>query len=225
MLGEIVEAEPALAFGGAAAAEGDQPRQATVGSAIGGPKHDRRGVVGGDLGADDQFQADVLGGPMCPDHAGQTVAVGNRQRRYPNSAARPTSSSACDAPSRKEKFVLQCNSAYMERNRTCVNRQDGYVYYYILFVLAVQQAEQVLAVAVVEAVGQGCELLGGDEALVEGDLFEAGDLQALALFDRRDEVGRLEQRSLGAGVEPGEAAAEQLDVELALLAGTPDSRR
>ena len=83
MLGDVVEAKPALAFGGAAAAEGDQPRQAAVGSAIGGPKHDRRGVVGRDFGAHDQFQALVLGGPVRPNHAGQAVAIGDRQRPIP----------------------------------------------------------------------------------------------------------------------------------------------
>ena len=33
----------------------------------------------------------------------------------------------------------------------------------------------------------------------------------------RDEFGRLEQRIVRAGVEPGEAAAEHLDVQLAAL--------
>ena len=70
VLSDVFEAESALALGGAAAAEGDQTREAAVRGPIGGPKHDRRGIVGGDFGADDQFQAVVLGGPVRPHYAG-----------------------------------------------------------------------------------------------------------------------------------------------------------
>ena len=50
---------------------------------------------------------------------------------------------------------------------------------------------------------------GGYPAFVHGDFFEAGDLEALALFDSLDVVGGFHQAVVGAGVEPGEAAAEE----------------
>ena len=52
---------------------------------------------------------------------------------------------------------------------------------------------------------------------VESDLLGTGDLEALALLQRADEFGRLDQRIRRAGVEPGEAAAEPLDLQLAAL--------
>ena len=48
-----------------------------------------------------------------------------------------------------------------------------------------------------------------------GDLLDAGDLEPLARLDGLDVVGRLDQRLGRAGVQPGEAAAEDLDAELA----------
>ena len=56
-----------------------------------------------------------------------------------------------------------------------------------------------------------------DEAHAEGDFFEAGDFEALPVFDRGDVVARLEQRRGRAGIEPGHAAAEQFHVQLAAL--------
>ena len=58
-------------------------------------------------------------------------------------------------------------------------------------------------------------LRGVDESHPVGDLFQAGDLQPLALLDDLDEVGRLQERLVGAGVQPGHAAAEDLAAELA----------
>ena len=47
--------------------------------------------------------------------------------------------------------------------------------------------------------------------MAEGDFFQAGDLEALALFDHFD-IGRgFGERLVRAGVQPGEAAAEGLD--------------
>ena len=66
-----------------------------------------------------------------------------------------------------------------------------------------------------QRLSQCLELLRGDPTLAEGDFFEAGDLEALALLDGGDELAGFEQAVVGAGVEPGVAAAEDLDVELA----------
>src|SRR5881628_293422 len=84
--------------------------------------------------------------------------------------------------------------------------------------LFVEDAEQVLAVgAFADGGGEGAELCLVDEALAEGDLLGAGDLEALAVLDGVDEVGGFEQGVVGAGVEPGEAAAEHLCAQLAAM--------
>ena len=44
-----------------------------------------------------------------------------------------------------------------------------------------------------------------------GDLLRTGDLEALALLDHLDEVRRVEERLVRAGVEPSGAAREHLD--------------
>jgi hypothetical protein len=56
-----------------------------------------------------------------------------------------------------------------------------------------------------------------DPAGAVGDLLRAGDLQALALLQRGDELAGVEQAVVRAGVQPGIAAAHDLDLELALL--------
>ncbi len=61
------------------------------------------------------------------------------------------------------------------------------------------------------------ELGGSNPALAEGDFLRASDLQALALFNRGDELPGFEQAVVGAGVQPGVAAAEGLHLQLALL--------
>src|SRR5215469_12353515 len=58
------------------------------------------------------------------------------------------------------------------------------------------------------------EIVAGEPTEAEGDLLGAGDLEALPLLDRLDEVGRLEQRLVGSGIEPRDAAAEPLDEEI-----------
>lgn len=58
------------------------------------------------------------------------------------------------------------------------------------------------------------DLLSRDVAHAVGDLFEAGDFEALAGLDGLDEGCGLQQGVVGAGVEPGVAAAHGLDVEL-----------
>src|SRR5665213_2914584 len=81
-----------------------------------------------------------------------------------------------------------------------------------------ENADEVLAVgAFAHAAGKGLELSGGDVALAVGDFFGAGDFEALAALDGLDEVGGFEEGVVGPGVEPGEAAAEDLGAELAAV--------
>src|SRR5262249_38473323 len=60
-----------------------------------------------------------------------------------------------------------------------------------------------------------------DVAHPEGNLLDAGNLQALPALDYLDEGGCVLQRLVGPGIEPGEAAAEHFDVELAPLEVRP----
>src|SRR6185437_998523 len=59
------------------------------------------------------------------------------------------------------------------------------------------------------------QLLGIDEALSERDLLGAADLFAGALLQSTHEFRGLEQRIMRTGVEPGIAAAEPFEVQLA----------
>src|SRR5262245_5471517 len=59
--------------------------------------------------------------------------------------------------------------------------------------------------------------MGGDEAARKRDLLDAGDLQPGALLQRLHELRRGQQRRRRAQVEPGHAAAERRDVELAVV--------
>ena len=80
------------------------------------------------------------------------------------------------------------------------------------------QAEEVLAVLVfLHRGGDGAEAVGADPAVAVGDAFEAGDLQAGALFDHLDEDGGFGEGVVGPGVQPGEATAQDLDFQLAVL--------
>src|SRR5512141_3157291 len=63
---------------------------------------------------------------------------------------------------------------------------------------------------------QRLELLRADPTRAVRNLLRARDLQALALLERRDELARLEQAVVGAGIEPGIATAHDLDAELPL---------
>ena len=82
---------------------------------------------------------------------------------------------------------------------------------------SLEKVHQILAVTVF---GQGLrELLqgfGGDPLLVEGDFFGAGDHEALAFLQGGNEASSFEQAVVGAGVEPGVAAAHDFDIELVL---------
>src|SRR5215211_1659345 len=78
-----------------------------------------------------------------------------------------------------------------------------------------RDTRQVLAVAALsELRTEGEELLPVYPPGVEGDLLGAGDPQALAPFERRDELGRLDEAVGSARIQPGVAASHGLDVQL-----------
>ena len=77
------------------------------------------------------------------------------------------------------------------------------------------EAQQILAVVVIlERLGELVDLLSRDVAHAVGNLFEAGNLEALASLDGLNKGCGLQQGVVGAGVKPGVAAAHGLDVEL-----------
>ena len=77
------------------------------------------------------------------------------------------------------------------------------------------EAQQILAVVVLsERLGELVDLLSRDVTHAVGDLFETGNLEALAGLNGLDKGCGLQQGVVGAGVEPGVAAAHGLDVEL-----------
>src|SRR6185436_2334074 len=83
---------------------------------------------------------------------------------------------------------------------------------------AVRHAQQIVAVAALaQRFTEGAKLGGVDPTLLEGDLLDAADAQALALFDGAYELPGLDQAVMGAGVEPGEAAAKDFHAQLAGL--------
>ena len=53
-----------------------------------------------------------------------------------------------------------------------------------------------------------------DPAILESDLLRGADLDALPLLDHPHEVGGIHQAVHRAGIQPGKAAAQQLDVQL-----------
>ena len=59
--------------------------------------------------------------------------------------------------------------------------------------------------------------LFGDPAVAVGDLLEAGDFTMLMILDGLYEVRRFDKALMCAGVEPGEALSEQLDVQSTLF--------
>ena len=77
------------------------------------------------------------------------------------------------------------------------------------------EVQQILAIVVLlKRLGELVDLLSRDVAHAVGNLFEAGDLEALAGLDGLDKGCGLQQGVVGAGIEPGVAAAHGLDVEL-----------
>ena len=83
---------------------------------------------------------------------------------------------------------------------------------------AVQQPQQVLPIFVFgHGAGEFCEPAGIQPTLPPGDFFEAGDLQVLQVLHGLHKGGGFVQALVGAGVEPGEAAAEQLHGKAAVF--------
>src|SRR4051812_26902768 len=75
---------------------------------------------------------------------------------------------------------------------------------------------QIFAVTALRALlGYPLERRKRDVTLSQGDLFRAGDPQALALLQDLDEMAGFDQRGMRPGIEPGKAAAEHLDMQVA----------
>src|SRR5689334_14081761 len=80
--------------------------------------------------------------------------------------------------------------------------------------LTVREPREVAAVlGLHERLAAATKASGVDPAIAEGDFLGRGDEEALPLFDRLDEVRGLDQGFVGAGVEPGRAAADHLDAQ------------
>src|SRR5215831_9462761 len=78
------------------------------------------------------------------------------------------------------------------------------------------EAQQILPVRIVFHRARDPEHgIARDVAHAERDLLHARDHQPLPLLDRVDEVRRVEERRVGSRIEPGDSAAELLDLELA----------
>ena len=77
--------------------------------------------------------------------------------------------------------------------------------------------EVLAVVGLAVALGAGEQGLAVDPAVLVGDLLRDAHGEVLGALDRADELGGLEERLHRAGVEPGVAAAEGLDRELAAL--------
>src|SRR5215207_8928862 len=68
-----------------------------------------------------------------------------------------------------------------------------------------------------EPLNVGFEARSIDPALPESNFLQAGDLEALPIFDDADELSSVEQRIVRAGIEPGGTATEDFDVKFARL--------
>ena len=90
----------------------------------------------------------------------------------------------------------------------------------------VQQPRQVGAVIVLaEFLCTGAQLVVVDPAVAVGDLVGRARLHPLPLLQRADEVARVQQAGMGAGVQPRIAAAHRLDVQPALVQVSLQQRR
>src|SRR5262249_40212915 len=79
-----------------------------------------------------------------------------------------------------------------------------------------QEVEQVTPVPALEQrIGELAQLTLADQAGPPRDLLHAADLEPLPLLDDPDELRGLDQRMEGSGVEPGGAAIEHGDGQLA----------
>src|SRR5690606_28810619 len=85
-----------------------------------------------------------------------------------------------------------------------------------------QDAQQVAAIAVLlQRLSQFFQLRRVDISLAESDLLWTGDLQSLPMFDGRDELPRLHQRLVRAGIQPRHAAPHDLHIQLSALQVMP----
>src|SRR4051812_30173564 len=92
------------------------------------------------------------------------------------------------------------------------------------FARALMDIEQILSISRFPVRARRVEqLLGRNKFQIERDLFRTSDAITLPLFDDAHELARIHQRCMRAGIEPGEAAAENLDMQaLALEIGEID---
>src|SRR5205809_6472247 len=104
---------------------------------------------------------------------------------------------------------IGCKPSPTELGRECMSSGSvtGGRVTIVMSAFRADQIQKILAVIVLHRECQGFQLPAIDKALMVGDFFDAGDLQSLALFDGLHVVGGLHQRFVGAGVQPGEAAA------------------
>jgi len=91
MVGDVVKAQPAFAFGCASSSDGQKCGKSGVGRAVAGPQDDRKAVVEDDFRADDQFEVmgglvfsvqrflDVADGSVGANDAGECVFIGDGQ--------------------------------------------------------------------------------------------------------------------------------------------------
>ena len=84
--------------------------------------------------------------------------------------------------------------------------------------MSFEQAQQILAIAILgQRRGKFVQLGGVDPLLAEGYFFGAAHLQALALLQGGDEARRLQKAVVGAGIQPGVAAAHDFNIQVALF--------
>ena len=86
--GDVVEIKRALAFLGAALAQGEQPAEPAVSRAVRWIDEQARRVLKVEPRADDEFDPHLLGGEMGADCAGKAVAVGDGDGVEPERARR-----------------------------------------------------------------------------------------------------------------------------------------
>ena len=108
---EVAPVEMALALAGAPLAERQQPAEPRVGRAVGGIGEHRGAVGEVEPAADDEPDAGGLGRLVRAHDPGQRVAVDDGERLDAERGGRSKSSSAEDAPRRKEKCDVTCSSA------------------------------------------------------------------------------------------------------------------
>lgn len=80
------------------------------------------------------------------------------------------------------------------------------------------EIDQVFPVLILgQRLRQSQQIFRGDVAFIVGDFLDAGDLEPLAVFNRGDEVARLEKAFMGARIEPGHAPTQKLHLQFTLF--------